>query len=151
MSAVERLLIPWGKTRPKTRAGCASRPRPCPWVSCRHHLGLEIMLGGGLKVVGTAAKLHASHQYTQAQIDTFTDRAARAMETMDQSCALDVAEAGELKLHEIGSIMDVVRERVRQIEQRAICKVRARLGGTDLSHGEIRNQADPLATMMGVL
>ena len=25
---------------PKTRADCVGGPRPCPWISCRYHLGL---------------------------------------------------------------------------------------------------------------
>jgi len=25
---------------PKTRADCVDGPRPCPWISCRYHLGL---------------------------------------------------------------------------------------------------------------
>lgn len=32
--------------RPRTRGECAGGPRPCPWTSCRYHLGRE--RGGNL-------------------------------------------------------------------------------------------------------
>lgn len=31
--------------RPQTRSECFDGPRPCPWVSCRHHLALEVRDG----------------------------------------------------------------------------------------------------------
>ncbi len=27
-------------TEPRTRGDCVDGPRPCPWISCRYHLGL---------------------------------------------------------------------------------------------------------------
>jgi hypothetical protein len=35
---IAELAIP----RPRTRGDCQLEARPCPWVSCRHHLLLEI-------------------------------------------------------------------------------------------------------------
>ena len=28
--------------RPKTRADCVDGPRPCPYISCAHHLYLDV-------------------------------------------------------------------------------------------------------------
>ena len=43
-----------------------------------------------------------------------------------ESCALDVADKGEHSLEEIGEIMGVTRERVRQIEANALFKLSRR-------------------------
>lgn len=40
------------------------------------------------------------------------------------SCALDVADEGGLTLEEVGELMGVTRERIRQIEEIALRKVR---------------------------
>lgn len=45
---------------------------------------------------------------------------------MTHSCALDLAEAGPLTLQEVGNAMGVSRERVRQLEEMAIAKIRRR-------------------------
>jgi hypothetical protein len=41
-----------------------------------------------------------------------------------ESCVLDLAEKGGLTLEEVGDIMDLTRERIRQIEQMAMGKLR---------------------------
>jgi len=43
---------------------------------------------------------------------------------VDPSCALDVAEDGPKTLAQVGEILGVTRERVRQIEEMAIAKAR---------------------------
>lgn len=91
-----------GPERPRTRADCAGGQRPCPWVSCRHHLLLEVQPGGGLKV-------------------NFPDADPTRMR---ETCALDVAERGPVTLEETGRLMNVTRERVRQIEARVLARVR---------------------------
>ena len=83
--------------RPFTRADCAGGPRPCPWVSCRHHLYLDVNQSGSLV-------LNFPH------ID---------VADMATTCSLDVADqAGEgLTLEETAAFLNVTRERVRQIEE----------------------------------
>src|SRR5688500_3841848 len=69
---IGRLLFPetdyW---KPRTRAECAEGPRPCPFVSCKHHLFIDVSPRTG------AIKLN------------FPD-----LEVWDlgESCALDVAD-----------------------------------------------------------
>lgn len=80
-------------TRPKTRGDCAAVQRPCHFLSCKFNLALEITPAGSI------------HAYE--------------LEDLTESCALDVADRGGLTLEEVGSLIGVTRERVRQIEESA--------------------------------
>jgi hypothetical protein len=85
--------------RPATRGGCASVERPCPFVSCRHHLYLEVApRTGSLKL-------------------NFPDVEP---EEMVESCSLDVADRGAITLSRVADVMNVTRERVRQLEAKAL-------------------------------
>lgn len=91
-----RELFPEVSTaRPKTRGECIGVPRPCPHVSCAHHLYLDVSLTTG------SIKLN------------FPDL---EVWEMGESCALDVAARGGVCLEDVGSILNMTRERVRQIE-----------------------------------
>ncbi|MDQ2646598.1 MAG: hypothetical protein M3020_22500 [Myxococcota bacterium] len=102
---IGRLLYPetdyW---KPRTRAECADGPRPCPFVSCRHHLFIDVSPRTG------AIKLN------------FPD-----LEVWDlgESCALDVADRGGTTLEDVGAIMNLTRERIRQVEVKALAKLEA--------------------------
>ena len=85
-----------GCTRPKTRGECGDRP--CPWVSCKHHLYLDVTAIGSL-------------------ILNFPDIEPWEL---SETCALDVAEMDGLTLEEVGDLMNITRERVRQLEQMAM-------------------------------
>jgi len=87
---------PLPTARPRTRGDCAAGPRPCPWVSCRHHLFLEVRESGGIK-------LNFPHLEVWA---------------MGESCSLDVADRGTATLEQAGRAVGLTRERVRQIESR---------------------------------
>ena len=88
--------------RPRVRADCeqggSNAERPCPFVSCRHHLALDITRLGGLKI-------------------NFPDR---EVEALKETCALDVADRGGAILEEVAAYMNVTRERIRQLQERAI-------------------------------
>ncbi|MCS6902287.1 MAG: sigma factor-like helix-turn-helix DNA-binding protein [Myxococcales bacterium] len=90
--------------KPRTRAECAEGPRPCPYVSCKYHLYLDVQPRTG------AIKLN------------FPDI---EVEEMQESCALDVADRGGTTLEEVGAIMNLTRERIRQLEVRAMAKVKS--------------------------
>lgn len=102
---VGRLLYPetnyW---KPKTRGQCIDGPRPCPYVSCKHHLFLDISSKTG------AIKLNFP------DLDQWE---------MGESCALDVADRGGTTLEDVGAIMNLTRERIRQVEVRALAKLEA--------------------------
>ena len=102
---IGRLLYPeetyW---KPKSRAECVEGPRPCPFVSCKHHLYIDVSPRTG------AIKLN------------FPD-----LEVWDlgESCALDVADRGGTTLEDVGAIMNLTRERIRQVEVKALAKLEA--------------------------
>ena len=102
---IGRLLFPetdyW---KPRTRAECANAPRPCPYVSCKHHLFIDVSQRTG------AIKLN------------FPDLEVWQMK---ESCALDIADRGGTTLEDVGEIMNLTRERIRQLEVKALAKLDA--------------------------
>lgn len=90
--------------KPKTRAECAEGPRPCPYVSCKHHLFIDVSPRTG------AIKLN------------FPDL---EVWELGESCALDVADRGGTTLEDVGAIMNLTRERIRQVEVKALAKLEA--------------------------
>lgn len=102
---IGRMLYPetdyW---KPKTRADCIDGPRPCPFVSCKHHLYLDVSARTG------AIKLN------------FPDL---EVWDMNETCALDVADRGGTTLEDVGAIMNLTRERIRQVEVKALAKLEA--------------------------
>lgn len=92
--------------RPSTRADClaggSNAERPCPFVSCRHHLALEVRKTGSI-------------------IFTFAEELD--LEQQPETCALDVADQGAHTLEEVGRLLNVSRERIRQLEQIALCAI----------------------------
>ena len=90
--------------RPRTRADCAQGVRPCMFISCKHHLYLDVNPSTG------SIKLN------------FPDR---EVWELAETCALDVADRGGITLEEVGSIMNLTRERIRQVETRGLLKLRA--------------------------
>ncbi len=95
-------------SRPRTRGECAGVPRPCQFRSCRFHL----------RHVG-------DHEHGNQH---------RAGPITTDSCALDVADRGAVTLQEVGDALSITRERVRQLENKALAKFRRaalRLGCLD--------------------
>lgn len=90
--------------RPHNRAECSDAPRPCPFVSCKHHLFLDVSARTG------AIKLN------------FPDL---EVWEMTETCALDVADRGGTTLEEVGAIMNLTRERIRQVEVKGLAKLAA--------------------------
>jgi sigma-70-like protein len=89
--------------RPMSRAECREEMRPCPWVACKHHLYLDINPEtGSIKI-------------------NFPDLEPWELK---HTCALDVAERGGITLEEVGEIMNLTRERIRQVEVRGLLKLK---------------------------
>lgn len=99
--------------RPTTRGECAGVPRPCPFVSCRHHLALDISRRGVVLV--TDPTLRSS---------VLPDETFDEITNPRPSCSLDVADQGGRTLDEIADMMGLTRERIRQIETEALRAVR---------------------------
>lgn len=100
-----RLLYPetdyW---KPSTREECKDMERPCPFVSCKFHLFIDV------HPVRGAIKLN------------FPDL---EVWEMTETCALDVADRSGITLEEVGEIMNLTRERVRQVETAGLAKLEA--------------------------
>jgi len=100
-----RLLYPeTGYWKPKARMDCVGGDRPCPYVSCAYHLYLDVSPRTG------AIKLN------------FPDLEVWEMQ---ETCSLDVADRGGTTLEDVGAIMNLTRERIRQVEVRALAKLEA--------------------------
>lgn len=105
----------WDKQRPSTRADCEdggkNSARPCPWVSCRHHLAITVSEEtGAIKVV-------------------FPDpEGLPDWDAMPETCSLDVAErvrheGQNLTIQELGRLQNMSLERVDQLSARAYQEV----------------------------
>lgn len=90
--------------RPKIREHCRDGERPCPWLSCRWHLYLEITPAGGIKL----------------------NHPGKDLEELEETCALDVAERGGATLEKVGELLGLTRERIRQLETYALEAARRR-------------------------
>lgn len=102
---VGRLLYPeTDYYKPRRRSECLEGPRPCPYVSCQHHLYIDVSPRTG------AIKLN------------FPDL---EVWEMGESCALDIADRGGTTLEDVGAIMNLTRERIRQVEVKALAKLEA--------------------------
>ncbi len=102
---VGRLLYPeTDYYKPRRRSECVEGPRPCPYVSCQHHLYIDVSPRTG------AIKLN------------FPDL---EVWEMGESCALDIADRGGTTLEDVGAIMNLTRERIRQVEVKALAKLEA--------------------------
>jgi sigma-70-like protein len=102
---IGRLLYPeHDYEKPRNRSECVEGIRPCPFVSCKHHLFLDVSSRTG------AIKLN------------FPDL---EVWEMSETCALDIADRGGTTLEEVGAIMNLTRERIRQVEVKALAKLDA--------------------------
>jgi len=102
---IGRLLYPESDyEKPRLRSECADGPRPCPYVSCKYHLYIDVSARTG------AIKLN------------FPDL---EVWELGESCALDVADRGGTTLEDVGAIMNLTRERIRQVEVKALAKLEA--------------------------
>jgi hypothetical protein len=99
----ELLVYPTDVDRPGTRDGCSGMARPCPFVSCSHHLYLDVNPETG------AIKLNFPHLEVWEMAET---------------CSLDVADRGGITLEEVGAILNLTRERIRQVEVRGLSKIK---------------------------
>ena len=89
--------------RPQNRGECKEGMRPCPYVSCKHHLYLDVNPETG------SIKLN------------FPDL---EVSEMAETCSLDVADRGGITLEEVGEILNLTRERIRQVEVRGLLKLK---------------------------
>ncbi len=100
---IQDLLDITSYQKPKKRADCLKMKRPCLFVSCKYHLYLDV------------------NPETKSIKFNFPDQEVWELR---ETCALDVADKGGVTLEEVGAIMNLTRERIRQVEMRALQKLR---------------------------
>ena len=88
-----RRKLPLIVSRPRSRADCIDGPRPCPWVSCRYHLHLDLVSRG--------------RQDELLENPSF--------EWGGESCALDVAERGPLTSREIAPLIGMSQSGCKEL------------------------------------
>lgn len=88
--------------RPKVRADCAAITGPCPFVSCKYNLFLDVTRTGNI-----------TYNFPGKEIDE-----------LPETCALDIAERGGVTLNEVGDLFQLSRERIRQIENKILDKLK---------------------------
>jgi Sigma-70, region 4 len=92
--------------RPRSRLDCENVPRPCPYVGCRHNLYLDYNKDtGNIRL-------------------NFPDLEPDQMPP-EGSCSLDVADQGGVTLNAAGEYINLTRERIRQVENTALSRLRA--------------------------
>jgi len=104
-----RLPLTWGD--------CQDDEEPCPYVSCRYHLFLGVDESSG------SLKLNFP--------DLFDPDGAPEVEKMPATCALKVAELGGITLETMGELMNITRERARQLEASSLERLRKKLAVID--------------------
>jgi hypothetical protein len=88
--------------RPETRGDCMEMERPCPFVACKYHLYIDVHpVRGSIKI-----------NFPDVDVWEMTD-----------TCALDIADRGGITLEEVGQIMNLTRERVRQLETQGLARL----------------------------
>jgi hypothetical protein len=97
--------------RPRTRADCEGIPRPCPFISCRHNLYIDVKENGNIRL-----------NFPHIPIDE-----------VEHSCVLDLAEKGGMTLAEVGDVLAITREMVRQMELKIWGKLSSS-GALDVLH-----------------
>jgi hypothetical protein len=103
--------------RPLTRGECADFERPCPYIGCRYHLFMDYTTRG----------VPDSLWWSRDPL------------RMDQTCCLDIADAGPITLEEVGEMLGLTRERVRQIETMAMLRVQDRFDEMGLDFHTMRD------------
>lgn len=93
-------------TRPVTRGDCVDGERPCPFVSCRHHLYLDV------------APLTGSIKFNFPDID---------VDQLAETCSLDVADRGAVSSDSVGVLLNLTRVRVGQLELMAFSRMKGEL------------------------
>jgi hypothetical protein len=90
------------KNRPRTRGDCVGVPRPCPFVTCRSHLYLDVNPDTG----------NIKYNFPGLEVDE-----------LSVSCSLDVADVGPMNGDVVGVFLNVSKEAVRLTMDGAIDKI----------------------------
>lgn len=82
--------------QPSTREDCRAGERPCPYISCKYHLYLDVDPNTG------------SVKFNFPNLEVWE---------IPETCSLDVADRDGATLEEVAGIYNLTRERIRQFER----------------------------------
>lgn len=98
--------------RPRTRGECFGIPRPCPFITCKHHMWGDIR---------------------ESEILVYGNLRPWTLQP-DVSCVLDIIDQhGDRTLEEVGKAIGCTRERARQIETVAIQHLKEGIADSGMS------------------
>ena len=106
-----------GVTRPETRGECGTQ-RPCPWVSCRYHLLLNVEVGRKepprLRVYHGESLTQTNPVPSAEHAEKWVDDTVDLLCSMSETCALDVVERNPdgLEETEIAKVFDVTKQAI---------------------------------------
>lgn len=127
--------------RPTNYSQCLEIARPCPYVSCRYHLYLDVdksqrwdrSEGRRLRLAGWTLERIAKYMGVSTQaIQYALSREASDLSLtfhdsevweLEETCAIDVANKGPHSLYQIARLMNVTPEAVRVTETKALAAV----------------------------
>lgn len=98
--------------RPAKRGDCEQMSRPCPYVSCRHHLLIDVTRKGSLisRMIGrpyVRASGKTSGSAHDKLIEGWSDDVVKSLGEMTQTCSLDVAATGPINETQIAALIGV--------------------------------------------
>ena len=103
---LEHVPYPADVERPTTRAQCCEQERPCPFVSCRYHLYLDVKPGGSIRM-------------NFPELEPWE---------LQETCTLDIAERGGVSFSTVADAINVSKQRVEQVQSEALRKLQERRG-----------------------
>lgn len=110
---------------PVVRGDCVGGHRPCPLVSCKYHLAVVGVAGGGRRAI----QWNRGGVVPPGEPETWSDDAVVAyLATLDETCVLDVADAvdgGLLPHSALGELLGVTKQHAQQEEARALERAQA--------------------------
>lgn len=109
--------------KPASRAECRG-PGICPRVSCKFHLALEVTAAQTIQTPTKSWRLKGRTLSDQRQVNQLAKDIVDWLLAGNPSCALDLAEDDEQLLREVGDLWNVSRERIRQLESKALVTLR---------------------------
>jgi hypothetical protein len=118
--------------RPKTRGDCVEGLRPCPWISCKHHMAGDVTRVGSYRVLNAdprlewrSRSLHPEHPIKAGQLEEIASLALRLADT----CVLDVADRGPIIA--VAVLLRVHSKSAREAELSAMKKMAMTKGLND--------------------
>lgn len=133
MSAAHKLpLVEWGDSRPKTRGECVDAPRPCPWVSCRHHMLIHDIYDNGTIRINRATAESKKLDETDPLFWS-DDDVASAIESLPHSCSLDAAVMGRVRKEREQSDVVETESVADAVEQLALALPQIQVGSVEVA------------------